>query len=139
MAITSATYGNNISHKWLAITSAISLWQQHQPSIYQSTSGNNICHIGNKICHNNIVIVICQKQTFQNITKHSDNNICHFHFSNFGNTKHIIRKIFFLRHHQHQVSLQGKHFPIHLDEARSVGLAKACVILKIYSVPEKIK
>ena len=45
---------------------------------------------------------------------------------------------FFLRHHQHQVSLQGKHFPIHLDEARSVGLAKACVIQKIYSVPEKI-
>ena len=40
--------------------------------------------------------------------------------------------------HQHQVSLQGKHFPIHLDEARSVGLAKACVNQKIYSVPEKI-
>ena len=28
------------------------------------------------------------------------------------------------------MSLQGKHFPIHLDEARSVGLAKACVIFK---------
>ena len=28
------------------------------------------------------------------------------------------------------MSGQGKHFPIHLDEARSVGLAKACVPLK---------
>ena len=29
-------------------------------------------------------------------------------------------------------------FNQHLDEARSVGLAKACVLQKIYSVPEKI-
>ena len=28
------------------------------------------------------------------------------------------------------MSGQGKRFPIHLDEARSVGLAKACVPLK---------
>ena len=28
------------------------------------------------------------------------------------------------------MSRQGKHFPIHLDEARAVGLVKACVPLK---------
>ena len=37
------------------------------------------------------------------------------------------------------MSGQGKHFPIHPDEARSVGLAKACVPLKIYSVPDQRK
>ena len=52
--------------------------------------------------------------------------------------KTYYKENFFLRHHQNQVSWQGKHFPIHLDEARSVGLVKACVPQKIYSVPEKI-
>ena len=83
-----------------------------------------------------MLLSLCTQCT---VTIHSDNNICHSYIGNLlAILKTYYKENFFLRHHQHQVSLQGKHFPIHLDEARSVGLAKACVIQKIYSVPEKI-
>ena len=54
------------------------------------------------------------------------------------NKYYIMKKIIFFWHHQTQVPYEEKTFSHTPDEARSVGLVKACVSYKIYSVIEKI-
>ena len=49
----------------------------------------------------------------------------------------VLERILFFRHHQNWVSCKGKHFSIHQMKPDQLGLAKACVLSKIYSVIEK--